>query len=222
MCCPVWDGIPVTTFPHGHSASPPSSVRTPRGGLRAGSSRMPRTARHVSSATSGSQFPCPTISPRYTDRPAILGFSKIPRMLVRFHRVVPRRSCCGGASSSLVHSRMIPLMLPAAQQRRARLGYGGAFHRVHGHVVVAVPERARAAQEPPPVDRRLLVRQLLPLGLALLLGLGHRDQDPGGQPARVGAQVDGPVDLGEPHPGLVEPGNQVLQVQRFADEPGPT
>jgi hypothetical protein len=33
-------------------------------------------------------------------------------MLVRFHRAVPRRSCCGGVSSSVVHSRMIPLIDP--------------------------------------------------------------------------------------------------------------
>ena len=73
---------------------------------------MPRTARHVSSDTSGSQLPWPTISPRYTDRPAIRGFSKMLRMLARFHRAVPRRSCCGGVSSSLVHSRMIPETVP--------------------------------------------------------------------------------------------------------------
>ena len=104
--------MPATTLPHGHCASPPSSVRTPRGGLRDGSSRMPRTARHVSSETSGSQLPCPTISPWYTDKPAIRGFSRMLRMLVRFHRVVPRRSCCGGVSSSMVHSRMTPLTDP--------------------------------------------------------------------------------------------------------------
>jgi len=33
-------------------------------------------------------------------------------MLVRFHRVVPRQSCCGGVSSSVVHSRMTPLIDP--------------------------------------------------------------------------------------------------------------
>ena len=33
-------------------------------------------------------------------------------MLVRFHRVVPRRSRCGGASSSLAHSRITPLTVP--------------------------------------------------------------------------------------------------------------
>ena len=142
-------------------------------------------------------------------------------MLARFHRVVPRRSCCGGVSSSLVHSRMTPLTRAPAQQRRARLRDGRAFDRVRGHVVLAVPERARAADEPLAVDRRRLVGQLLPLGLALLLGLGHRDQDPRVQPPGVGAQVDVPVHLGEPHPGLVEPGDQVLQVQRLADEPVP-
>ena len=72
-----------------------------------------------------------------------------------------------------------------------------------------------------PVDRRGLVGQLLPLGLAFLLGLGHRDQDPGVQPPGVGAQVDVPVHLGEPDPGLVEAGDQVFQVQRLADEPVP-
>ena len=88
-------------------------------------------------------------------------------------------------------------------------------------MVLAVPERARAAGEPLPVDRRSLVGQLLPLGLALLLGLGDRDQDPRVQPPGVGAQVDVPVHLGEPDPGLVEPRDQVLQVQRLADEPVP-
>ena len=33
-------------------------------------------------------------------------------MLVRFHVVVPRWACCGGFSSSLVHSRRIPLIVP--------------------------------------------------------------------------------------------------------------
>jgi hypothetical protein len=54
-----------------------------------------------------------------------------------------------------------------------------------------------------------------------LLGLGYRNHDPGTQPTRIGAQVDAPVHLGEPPPGLVEPGDQVLQVQRLADEPVP-
>jgi len=44
-------------------ASPPSRVRTPRGGLRPGSSSKARTARQVSSVTSGSHVPEPTMSP---------------------------------------------------------------------------------------------------------------------------------------------------------------
>src|ERR1022692_1529773 len=62
-----------------------------------------------------------------------------------------------------------PADRPPAQQRGARLGDGGPFDGVGGHVVLAVPERARGAQEPLAVDRGLLVSQLLPLGLALLL-----------------------------------------------------
>jgi len=65
-----------------------------------------------------------------------------------------------------------------------------------------ITERARAAGEPLALDRRLLERQLLPLGLAFLLGLGYCDHDPGTQPARIGAQVDAPVHLGEPPPAL--------------------
>jgi hypothetical protein len=114
-----------------------------------------------------------------------------------------------------------PADRPAAQQRRTRLRDRRAFDRVGGHVVLPVPERARGAQEPLAGDRGLLVGQLLPLGLALLLGLGDRDQDPRGEPPGVGAQVDVPVHLGEPHPGLIEARDQVLQVQRLADEPVP-
>ena len=77
-----------------------------------------------------------------------------------------------------------PADRPPAQQRRARLRHRRALDRVRGHVVLAVPERARPAGEPLPVDRRRLVGQLLPLGLAFLLGLGHRDQDPGVPAAR--------------------------------------
>ena len=33
-------------------------------------------------------------------------------MLAGFRRAMPRRSGCGGVSSSLVHSRMIPLTVP--------------------------------------------------------------------------------------------------------------
>ena len=142
-------------------------------------------------------------------------------MLVRFHLVVPRWACCGGFRPSVGPLPPDPADRPAAQQRRARLRDRRAFHRVGGHVVLLVAERPRAAVEPLAVDRRLLEGQLLPLGLALLLGLGHRDHDPGMQPPRVGAQVDAPVHLGEPDPGLVEPGDQVLQVQRLADEPVP-
>ena len=72
-----------------------------------------------------------------------------------------------------------------------------------------------------PVHGGRLIGQLLPLGLAFLLGLGHRDQDPGGQPPRIGAQVDVALGFGEPHPGPVEPRDQELQVQRLADEPVP-
>ena len=142
-------------------------------------------------------------------------------MLVRFHVVVPRWACCGGVEAQPGPLPPDPADRPAAQQRRARLGHRRALHRVGGHVIVQVAERARAAGEPLAVDRRLLEGQLLPLGLAFLLGLGHRDHDPGMQPPRIGAQVDAPVHLGEPHPGLVEPGDQVLQVQRLADEPVP-
>jgi hypothetical protein len=69
---------------------------------------------------------------------------------------------------------------------------------VGGHVIVQVAERARAAGEPLAVDRGLLEGQLLPFGLAFLLGLGHRDHDPGMQPARIGAQVDGVSGLARP------------------------
>jgi hypothetical protein len=52
----------------GHSASPPSRVRTPRGGLRPGSSGRARTARQVYSATNGSQIPAPTMSRKNAER----------------------------------------------------------------------------------------------------------------------------------------------------------
>ena len=142
-------------------------------------------------------------------------------MLVRFHVVVPRWALLRRREAQAGPLPPDAADRPAAQQRGARLGHRRAFHRVRGHVIVQVAERARAAGEPLAVDRRLLERQLLPLGLAFLLGLGHRDHDPGMQPPRIGAQVDAPVHLGEPDPGLVEPGDQVLQVQRLADEPVP-
>jgi hypothetical protein len=88
-------------------------------------------------------------------------------------------------------------------------------------MIVAVAERPRAAQEPLAVDGRLLVGEFLPLGLAFLLGLGDCDQDAGVEPPGVGAQVDVPVYLGEPHPGLGKAGDQVVQVQRLTDEPVP-
>jgi hypothetical protein len=136
--------------------------------------------------------------------------SRIIRILVRFQIVVPRWPCCGGVSPSVVHSRRMPL-----------IGHRQALDRVGGHVVVLVAERAGAAGEPLAVDRGLLEGKLLPFGFAFLLGLGHRDHDPGMQSPRIGAQVDAPLDLGEPDPGLVEPGDQVLQVQRLPDEPVP-
>ena len=141
---------------------------------------------------------------------------------LRFHLVVPRWACCGGVSSSLVHSRMTPLIVPPPSSAAHAFATAGPFERVRGHVILQVPERARGTHEPLAVDRRLLIGQLLPLSLTLLLGLGHRDQDPRGQPPGIGAQVDVPVHLGEPHLGLIEPGDQVLQVQRLADETGPT
>jgi len=142
-------------------------------------------------------------------------------MLVRFHSVVPRWPCCGGLRPSLTPLPPDAADRPADQQRDARLGHRRALHRMRGHVIIQVAERARAAGEPLAVDRRLLEGQLLPLGLAFLLGLGHRDHDPGMQPPRIGAQVDAPVHLGESHPGLVEAGDQVLQVQRLPYEPVP-
>src|ERR1022692_3252204 len=95
-----------------------------------------------------------------------------------------------------------PADRPAAQQSSARLSDCRALDWAGGQVVLAVPERAGSAQEPLAVDRGLLVGQLLPLGLALLLSLSDRDQDPRGEPAGVGAQVDVPLHLGKPDPAL--------------------
>ena len=213
----MWDGIPDTTLPHRHEARPPSSVRTPLGGVRDGSSRMLRTARHVSSPTSGSQSPWPTMSPLFGSGPAILGFSRMVRIDCRVH--VPVLDWTGRTPAA-VHSRITPDRLPppsssAHAPATAAASAGSAVDQ----------QRYPNGRGPPsgrfPPHRRRLIRQFLPLGLALLLGLGHRDQDPGGQPPGVGAQVDDPVRFGEPHPGLIEPGDQVLQVQRLAQRPVP-
>jgi hypothetical protein len=114
-----------------------------------------------------------------------------------------------------------PADRPATQQRLARVRHGWALYRVRAHPVLRIAERARCPQPALASHGGSLVGQFLPLGFALLLRLSDCYQDAVGEPPGVGAQVDDPVRLGEPHPGLVEPGDQVLQVQRLADEPVP-
>jgi hypothetical protein len=78
---------------------------------------------------------------------------------------------------------MIPLMVPPPSSILQAPATAGPSTGVGGEVIVAVPERARPAGEPVAVPCRRLVGQLLPLGLAFLLGLGDRDHDAGVEPA---------------------------------------
>jgi hypothetical protein len=190
--------MPLTTFPHGQHARPPSRVRTPRrlagGVFQDAPHRPPRLLAHQ-------RLPLTAAD----DFPAVGRQARDPRVQQDHPDAVPlplRAAALGllrrrqPEPGPLAHD---PADRAPAQQSGARLRHGRAFGRVRGHVVLQVPGRSQAAGEPLAVDRRLLVRQLLPLGLALLLGLGHRDQDAGHEPTGVGAQVNGPVHLGESH-----------------------
>ena len=114
----VMTGVEGHPSDHGaarHRARPPSRVRTPRGGVRAGSSRIARTARHVSSGTSGSHGP-PRRSPPVNRQPRDTG--------VEQDRADTRRSTPAATELAAARGRPLahdPADSPPAQQRLARI-----------------------------------------------------------------------------------------------------